>query len=232
MRKYSKSFTAPGLSRIIVGNRYGKFLWSLSVFIAAAVAVYAIRGYILKHSQHDVYYDYSTVATKKANFLTITFCVPYFRFRYQNYCSKNYWYYFNKRNDGARSCTMKNETCTIRKRKASTLFWRNGVFNVGNLTTLSNDEDISAHHLNPRNFYSDKNFRGLCFLWNKDKQLFGDGTGVHLDFLVGDDLFDNPDALKVNVYIHEGKIDPELLIPHIKLLRGKKYQLTIKKNTY
>ena len=230
MSEYSESFTAHGLSRIIAGNRYEKFFWTVSVLTAAAVAVYAIRGYILKYSQHDVYYDYSTVATKKAYFPIITFCVPYFRFRYQNYCGRNYWYYFNKRNNGAQSCMTANETCNVRKRTASkNLFWRNGVFNVRILSTLSSDEDISVYQLNPRNFYSDKNFRGLCFSWNKDRQLFDDGSGVHLDFLVGDDLFDKPDALKVNVYIHEDKIDPELLIPHMKLLPGKKYQLTIKK---
>ena len=122
MGKCSKSFTVTGLSRIIAGNRYEKFFWSLSVFTAAAVTVYAIWIYILKYFQHDVYYDYSTVATKKAYFPTITFCVPYFRFRDQNYYGRNYWYYFNKRNEGAQICTMENEMCNIRKRKASKLF--------------------------------------------------------------------------------------------------------------
>ena len=42
MSKCSKSFTVTGLSRIIAGNRYEKFFWSLSVFTAAAVTVYAI----------------------------------------------------------------------------------------------------------------------------------------------------------------------------------------------
>ena len=120
---------------------------------------------------------------------------------------------------------MENETCTIRKRKASKLFWRKGVFNVRILPTLSNDEDISAYYLNPKNFYSDKSFRGLCFSWNKDRQLFDDGTGVHLDFLVGDNLFDKHDALKVNLYIHEDKTDPELLIPHINYLPSKKIKI-------
>ena len=90
---------------------------------------------------------------------------------------------------------MDNKTFTIRKRKAFNLFWRNGVFNVRILPTLSNDEDISAYRLNPKNFYFEKNFRGLCFSWNKDRQISDDDTGVHLDFLVGDDLFDKPDAL-------------------------------------
>ena len=124
---------------------------------------------------------------------------------------------------------MENETCNIRKRKASKLFWRNDVVSTRFLHTLSNDEDISAYHLNPNNFYSDKNFRGLCVSRNKNRQLFDDGTSVYFDFLIEDDLFDKPNGLKVNVYIHEGKIDPKLLIPHMKVLPGKKYQLTIEK---
>ena len=131
---------------------------------------------------------------------------------------------------GHKSAPWKMKCAIYENVKPQSFFWRNGVFSVRILPTLRIDEDISAYHLNPKSFYSDKNFCGLCVPWNKGRQLFDDGIGVHLDFLICDDIFDKPDALKVNLYIYEGKIDPELLIPHMKILPEKNINLQLKKH--